>query len=438
MEICKLTTKTIKPRPISDSVYAQLCEVIPGGVNSPVRSFKGLDMTPLVAERGAGDMVYDVDGNGYIDYCMSWGALLFGHAHPDVIAPTIERMKKGTSFGITTPIEEQLARKVIEHLPSIEKLRFVSSGTEATMSAIRLARGYTGKDVVVKFTGNYHGHADMLLVRGGSGLVGLNPESTSAGVTQEAIRHTICLPFNDVQAVKDLFYHPQTHNKIAAVIVEPVAGNMGVVAATAEFLQTLREETTKSGAVLIFDEVMTGFRVGLKSAQGMYGIRPDMTCLAKIIGGGFPAAAFGGKREIMDYLAPLGPVYQAGTLSGNPVAMEAGLAMLKLAEKPGVYEELERKVALFADPVIEHIRKKNINASLQRVGSMLTLFLGTKQVDCMEDAQHLDKEWFARFFRYMFEQGIYIPPVQHEAWFISAVHTDEHLLKTRDAVIQFL
>lgn len=428
----------MKPRPVSDSIYAKLCEVIPGGVNSPVRACKGLDVTPLVAEKGVGDLIYDVDGNAYIDYCGSWGALLFGHAHQEVITPAIERMKKGTTFGITTPIEEQLARKVIEHLPSIEKIRFVSTGTEATMSAIRLARGFTGRDVVIKYTGNYHGHADMLLVKGGSGMVGINSESSSAGVTQEAVRHTVCLPFNDVEASKNIFYHPDYRNRIAAVIVEPIAGNMGVVAATKEFLNTLREETAKAGAVLIFDEVMTGFRVGLKSAQGMYGIKPDLTCLAKIIGGGFPAAAFGGRKEIMDYLAPLGPVYQAGTLSGNPVAMEAGLATLKLAEKPGVYEELERKTSLLADPIVEHIKKKNLNACVQRVGSMMTIFLGAKEISNMEDAHNLDKELFAKFFRHMLQEGIYIPPAQYEAWFISSVHTDDHLLKTRDAILKFL
>lgn len=426
------------PRPISESIYSRLCEVIPGGVNSPVRACKALGVTPLVAEKGVGDLIYDVDGNSYIDYCGSWGALLHGHAHPEVIAPSIERMKKGTTFGITTPIEEQLARKVIEHLPSIEKIRFVSTGTEATMSAIRLARGYTGKEVIIKFTGNYHGHADFLLVKAGSGLVGLNAESSSAGVPQDLVKHTICLPFNDVEACRNIFYHPQYRNLIAAVIVEPIAGNMGVVAASKEFLETLRHETTKAGAVLIFDEVMTGFRVGLKSAQGMYGIKPDLTCLAKIIGGGFPAAAFGGRKEIMDYLAPLGPVYQAGTLSGNPVAMEAGLATLKLAEKPGVYEELERKTALLAEPIEAHIKSKNLNACVQRVGSMMTIFLGARSVTRMEDAQNLDKELFAKFFRYMLQEGIYIPPAQHEAWFISTVHSDEHLLKTRDAILKFL
>lgn len=428
----------LKPRPISRSVYSQLSEIIPGGVNSPVRACKGLGITPLVAEKGEGDLIFDVDGNAYIDYCCSWGALLHGHAHPEVISSAIERMKKGSTFGITTPIEEQLARKVISHTPSIEKIRFVSTGTEATMSAIRLARGFTGKEVIVKFTGNYHGHADFLLVKGGSGLVGLNKESSSAGVPEDFVKHTVCIPYNDCEAVRALFYHPHYRHKIAGVIVEPVAGNMGVVPGSVEFLQLLREETEKVGALLIFDEVMTGFRVGLRSAQGMYGIRPDLTCFAKIVGGGFPAAAFGGRKEIMDYLAPLGPVYQAGTLSGNPVAMEAGLTTLMLAEKPGVYEELERKAALLADPVDRWIKENGVDASLQRVGSMLTLFWGVKEVTCMEEAQKVNPTIFANFFAFMLEKGIYIPPAQHEAWFISTVHTDEHLLKTRDAILEFM
>lgn len=428
----------MKPRPISESIYTQLCEVIPGGVNSPVRAFKGLDTTPLVAEKGEGDLIYDVDGNSYIDYCCSWGALLHGHAHPKIISAAIERTKLGTSFGVTTPIEEQLARKIIEHTPSIQKIRFVSSGTEATMSAIRLMRGFTGKEVIIKFTGNYHGHSDFLLVKAGSGLVGLNPESSSAGVPHDSVKNTVCLPFNDVEACRNIFYNPTYRNKIAGVIVEPVAGNMGVVSATKEFLQILREETTKAGALLIFDEVMTGFRVGLNSAQKLFGIQPDLTCFAKIIGGGFPAAAFGGRKDVMDYLAPLGPVYQAGTLSGNPVAMEAGLAALKLAETPGLYEELDRKTALICEPVEALIKQKDLKACVQRVGSMMTIFLGAREISSMEDAQHLDAAWFAKFFRYMLEEGIYIPPSQHEAWFISAVHTDEHLIKTRDAILRFL
>ncbi len=427
----------MKQRPISASIYAQLCEVIPGGVNSPVRACKGMGVLPLVAEKGVGDLLYDVDDNHYIDYCGSWGALLHGHAHPVIISAATERMKKGSSFGVTTPIEEQLARMIIKHLPSIEKIRFVSTGTEATMSAIRLARGYTGKSIIIKFTGNYHGHADFLLVRAGSGLVGLNPESTSAGIPEDMIRHTISLPYNDVEACRNFFYNPKFRNLIAGVILEPVAGNMGVVPATPEFIHMLRHETEKIGALLIFDEVMTGFRVGLNSAQGILGVKPDLTCLAKIIGGGFPAAAFGGRREIMDYLAPLGPVYQAGTLSGNPVAMEAGLATLKLAEAKGVYEELDRKTALIADPISERIQQKKLDACVQRAGSMLTIFFGRQQVSSMEDGQNLDSEMFARFFRHMLEHGIYIPPAQHEAWFISTVHTEEHLIATRDAILKF-
>ncbi len=423
---------------ISEKVYEQLCEVIPGGVNSPVRSFKGLGMPPMVVESGSRDEIVDVDGNTYIDYCGSWGALIHGHCHPQIIEAVKTRISHGTTFGITTAIEEKMARKVTQLMPSIQKVRFVSSGTEATMTAIRLARGYTGKTKVIKFTGNYHGHADFLLVRAGSGVIGISPTSSSAGIPDAILQHTLCLPFNAIEETYEVLNHSHYRHDIAAVIVEPVAANMGVVPAKREFLQMLREETVKNDALLIFDEVITGFRLGLQGAQGYYDITPDLTCLGKIIGGGFPAAAFGGRREIMDLLAPLGPVYQAGTLSGNPVAMEAGWQALQLLEQPGFYRELERKTQIITMPVQEEIRRRDLNMSLQQIGSLFTLFFGLRNVENMEQAEKLDLDLFARYFRFMYDKGIYLSPSQYEACFVSAVHTDAHLEKTRDAILSFI
>ena len=425
-------------RPYSEDIYNRLCKVIPGGVNSPVRAAKSINQLPLVIERGVKDLIYDVDGHAYIDYCGSWGALIHGHANPTILDAAKKRMDMGTSFGISSSIEEQIAYKVISIMDSIEKIRFVSSGTEATMSAVRLARGYTGRDTIIKFSGNYHGHADQFLVQAGSGVFGLTPTSSSAGVPADSVKHTVCLPFNDIETCRNYLRNSKHSSEIAAVILEPIAGNMGVVAATQEFMFMLREETQKIGALLILDEVITGFRVALKGAQYLYGVKPDLTCLGKIIGGGFPAAAFGGRSDIMDCLAPLGTVYQAGTLSGNPVAMEAGLQALKLLEVPGFYEELERKTAIITEPVKEAIHKKNIPACIQQVGSMFTLFFGRREVNSMEEAKHLDTEKFAKFFRYLFDQGIYIPPSQYESWFVSAVHEERHLEKTRDAILKFL
>lgn len=422
---------------MNQTLFDRLCEIIPGGVNSPVRAFKGLKQTPMVVERASKDMVYDVDGNAFIDYCGSWGPLIHGHAHPEILDAVHQRMAMGITFGITSAIEEKLARKVSQIMRSVEKIRFVSTGTEATMTAVRLARGYTGRDLLIKFTGNYHGHADFFLVQAGSGVVGLTATSSSAGIPQDTLRHTICLPYNDVQTCRQFLQNPEYSQRIAAVIVEPVAGNMGCVPGTPQFLQMLRDETQKIGAVLIFDEVMSGFRVSLEGAQGLYQIKPDLTCFGKIIGGGFPAAAFGGKKEIMDYLAPLGPVYQAGTLSGNPVAMEAGLQTLNMLQEDGFYEELDRKTRVITDPVQDYLKRKNINACIQRVGSMFTLFFGRKSVASMEEGHLLDLEWFARFFRYLFARGVYIPPSQYEVWFVSQVHEMKNLEKTRDLIIQF-
>ena len=425
-------------RPKSLEIYERLCEVIPGGVNSPVRSCKNMNQPPLVAERAVEDLIYDPDGHSYIDYCGSWGALIHGHSHPQIIEAAQNRMALGSSFGITTQIEEELARHVVTLIESIDKIRFVSSGTEATMSAIRLARGFTKRDLIIKFAGNYHGHADFFLVQAGSGVAGFLPQSSSAGIPEDIVKNTICLPYNDVEACRQVLRDPKNKGRIAAVILEPIAGNMGVVPATQEFIDMLRKETVDAGALLIFDEVMTGFRVGLKGAQGLYGVMPDLTTFGKIIGGGFPAAAFGGRRDIMDCLSPLGHVYQAGTLSGNPVAMEAGLQSLKMLNQKGFYEELSRKTNVLTKPIQDYLNKTQKNACIQQVGSMFTLFFGLKRVNNFEDTKRLDNETFARFFRFLFSKGVYIPPLHVEAWFASTAHTDAHLIKTRDLIIEFL
>lgn len=418
-------------------VYHHLCQLIPGGVNSPARACKSVEQMPMVISHASQDLIYDVDDNSYIDFCGSWGALIHGHAHPTIINAVQKRVLQGTSFGITTAIEGKLAQKIIECIPSIEMIRFVSSGTEATMSAIRLARGFTGRDIVLKFSGNYHGHADFFLVHAGSGLAGL-PRSSSAGIPSEIVQSTLSLPYNDLETCKKILHDSKWKDKIAAVIIEPIAGNMGVVSANQPFLKMLREETQKIGALLIFDEVISGFRVGLSGAQGLFKITPDLTCLGKIMGGGFPAAAFGGRRDIMNALAPLGLVYQAGTLSGNPVAMEAGLQALTLLQDNSFYSELERKTDLITNPVRAFLKEIDYPACVQQVGSMFTLFFGRQDVKHFEDAQQLDLKMFGKFFRFMFENGVYLPPSQHEACFVSMAHTDAHLIKTRNLILDFL
>lgn len=357
-------------RPKSEKIYNESLKLIPGGVNSPVRSFKNVDLLPLIAERGTGSKITDIDGNIYLDFCCSWGALIHGHAHPSIVERVIERVKKGSSFGISTEIEQKMAQKVLSLLPHIEKVRFVSSGTEATMSAIRLARAYTKKDIIIKFEGHYHGHADHFLVKGGSGLAHI-PTASSAGIPQDVVKNTITLPFNDIDALKKVF---SSYKNIAAVILEPIAANMGVVLPKKGFLEFLREETAKQGTLLIFDEVITGFRTKKQSVDA------DLYTLGKIIGGGFPCAAFGGRRDIMDFLAPLGPVYQAGTLSGNPVAMEAGLASLDLLSDK-FYEDLKEKTQFFLEPIAQFIEKNDLEIALNYCDSMFTFFFGTKTVD---------------------------------------------------------
>lgn len=428
--------KVDRERKRSAEIYKRSCEVIPGGVNSPVRSFPGLEQTPMVVESGRGDTLTDVDGCTYIDYCGSWGALIHGHAHPRIITATLKRVEQGSSFGITTAIEALLAELIVAHVPGIEKIRFVSSGTEATMTAIRLARGFTRRDLIIKFSGNYHGHADPFLVQAGSGVLQLNPTSSSAGVPQDAVKHTLCLPYNDKEACQRAFN--DYGDKIAAVILEPIAANMGVVKPSRAFLSMLREETEKHKALLIFDEVITGFRIAAGGAAEYFGITPDLACFGKIVGGGFPAAAFGGRREIMEHLAPLGSVYQAGTLSGNPVAMEAGYQSVSLCLAPGFYQNLQEKTDIITQPIRELIEKKELNLCLHQVGSLFTLFFGKREIHNLEDVKGCDVERFNRFFQTLFQQGIYFSPSQFEANFISSAHTTENLIYTRDCILDFL
>lgn len=420
----------------SEAVFKRSCRVIPGGVNSPVRAFPGLSQIPLVAESGSGDRIIDVDGNSFIDFCGSWGALIHGHAHPQIVQAATERLIKGSSFGITTAIEAEFAELITQLLPHIEKVRFVSSGTEATMSAVRLARGYTQRKLIIKFSGHYHGHSDSFLIQAGSGLVTLGSTSSSSGVPDSFVKNTLLLPFNDVESCNEVFriYGKQ----IAAVIVEPVAANMGVVLPQPHFLEFLRERTREQGSLLIFDEVITGFRIALGGAAEFYNTTPDLCCFGKIIGGGFPAAAFGGKGEIMDFLAPLGSVYQAGTLSGNPVAMEAGYQSVSLCKEPVFYSQLKEKTDLLTEPIRQYIQNRNLEIALQQVGSMFTLFFGKKEVRNFEDAKACNIEQYQGFFRQLFNRGIYFAPSQFEANFISTAHSEKSLFYTRDCILEVL
>lgn len=411
-----------QPSKQSKQAFAEAVQYIPGGVNSPVRSFKSIGRTPVFFQKASGAVLTDVDGNDYIDMCNSWGVTLLGHAHPVVTQAVIERVQKGTTFGAPTPEETSLARKVIDMVPAIDMVRFVSSGTEAVMSAVRVARGYTGRTLLVKFEGCYHGHADHLLVDAGSGVAETG-ERLTPGVPQEFARCTVSLPFNDVAAVKALF--EKRGHEIAAVIVEPVPANMGVVPAAKGFLQLLRDITTQHGALLIFDEVITGFRLSRGGAGQYFGITPDMVTLGKIIGGGFPVGAFGGRADIMQILAPSGPVYQAGTLSGNPVAMEAGIQTLNLLDQPGVYDELNRKAESFLSKLkaIVEIYPVKLNA----VGPMFTLFFHKKNPANFEEVKECDFENFAWFYRCLLKEGVYFSPSQYEANFVNVAHTEQQL-----------
>lgn len=426
-----------KNRPRSQQCYEALCKVIPGGVNSPVRAFLDLDIAPLVVDSGLGDTIVDIDGNSYVDYCMSWGAVIHGHSHPEIVKAATTRLVKGSSFGATTAIEERLAKAVISMMPSLEKVRLVSSGTEAAMTAARLARGFTGKKLLLKFSGCYHGHADFFLIKAGSGVSQL-AASTSAGIPPELVQSTLCLPYNDIEAFEEALRLPEIRDNLACVFIEPIAANMGLVPATSEFLEVIRKRTKEIGALLIFDEVISGFRVAKGGAQELYGIVPDLTCFGKVIGGGYPAAGFGGKSEIMDFLAPLGPVYQAGTLSGNPIAMEAGLKALEMVQEPDFYKMLDKKARIITDPVQELLQDKEIPACLNKVGSLFSVFVGQRAVTNGEQAKAQDLELFKKLFYHMFDNGIYIPPSPAEAWFISAAHSEAHLEMTRDLLLDFL
>ena len=414
----------------NEALFARAQKHIPGGVNSPVRAFRSVGGTPLFFQKGAGAKVQDADGKWYTDYVGSWGPMILGHAHPEVIAAVQAAVVDGLSFGAPTEKEVEIADLLCEMVPSMDMVRLVSSGTEATMSAIRLARGYTGRDILVKFEGCYHGHADSLLVKAGSGLLTFGNPS-SGGVPAGTAETTMVLAYNDPQGLAEAF---KTHgDKIAAVIVEPVVGNMNLIAPTPEFLKAMRDLTAQHGAVLIFDEVMTGFRVGLKSAQGLFGITPDLSTFGKVVGGGMPMGAFGGKREIMEKIAPLGPVYQAGTLSGNPIATAAGLATLKLIQAPGFYESLTAKTKALCDGLVGAAKKHGIAFSAQNIGGMFGLYFADACPGTYDAVLACDKEAFNRFFHAMIDAGHYFAPSAFEAGFVSAAHRDADIAATISA-----
>ena len=414
----------------SSELFKRAERVIPGGVNSPVRAFRAVGREPLFIREAAGATVTDADGNRFIDYVGSWGPMLMGHAHPTIIEAVRDAASRGTSFGAPTAIEIELAEEIARVMPSIEKVRLVSSGTEATMSAIRVARGFTGRDLIVKYEGCYHGHYDSLLVKAGSGLATFGTPD-SAGIPADFARHTLVIPYNDEAALDQTF--AERGDEIACVIIEPVAGNMGCVPPAAGYLERLRELTAAHGALLIFDEVMTGFRVAHGGAQQLYGIKPDLTCLGKIIGGGLPVGAFGGRREVMDVVAPLGPVYQAGTLSGNPLAVSAGLAMLRLIRETDPYAELERRSAALERGLRDAAGEAGVAATVNRVGSMMTAFFGEAPVTGWDTAKQADTGRYGTFFRRMLEAGVYLAPSQFECAFVSGAHSDEEIERTVEA-----
>lgn len=422
-------SQDLRKEELSRSAFEEAKLYIPGGVNSPVRAFKSVGLTPIYIDRGEGSRVYDIDGNSFIDYVGSWGPLIMGHAHPEVVEALQETAAKGTSFGAPTLLETKMAKLVCERVPSIEVVRMVNSGTEATMSAIRLARGYTGRSKIIKFEGSYHGHADSLLIKAGSGIATLGlPDSP--GVPESVASNTIAVPYNDLESVQLAF--ERFGEEIAAVIVEPVAGNMGVVPPQPGFLEGLRKVTSDYGSILIFDEVMTGFRVDLNCAQGRYGVTPDLTCLGKVIGGGLPVGAYGGKRELMDQIAPAGPIYQAGTLSGNPLAMAAGYTTLKLLT-PAVYEQLEERGARLQAGFERNAKEFGIPLTINRIGSMVCPFFTNTSVVNFDTAKTSDLDRFRRYFAAMVQEGVSVPPSQFEGMFISAAHTVEDIDATIEA-----
>ena len=419
----------------SSTLYSSAKKVMPGGVNSPVRAFNAVGGEPLFIKSGKGSQIIDVDGNKFIDYVASWGPLIFGHAHPRVVEAIIRQAELGTSYGASTELEIELAEKVVSAFPSVEIVRMVNSGTEAVMSALRLARGITGRDKIVKFEGCYHGHGDSLLVKAGSGLASLGiPECP--GIVSSLAEKTLNLSYNDVEGVRDLF---QREGKdIAALIVEPIAGNMGVIPPSPGFLQSLRDETKKAGALLIFDEVISGLRVSLGGAQKLFGITPDITCMGKIIGGGLPVGAYGGSKEVMGHISPVGSIYQAGTLSGNPLAMAAGNVILDLLSEPQVYELLEEKSKKLCDGFEKNTQELGVSAQFTRVGSMFSMFFTDQQITNFESVKTCDTNFFKSYFNALLEEGIYIAPSQFEAGFMSAIHSDKEIEQTIDANLKAL
>ena len=419
----------------SHTLYEEAQTLLPGGVNSPVRAFRGVGGNPVFIDHASGPYLYDVDGNRYLDYVQSWGPMILGHCHPSVVEAVIRASRQGLSFGAPTQAESELAKLIIASVPSVEMVRFVNSGTEATMSALRLARAYTGRDKIVKFSGGYHGHADMLLVQAGSGVATMGlPDSP--GIPAEATKHTLTVAYNDREAVEQLFrVYP---NEIAAVIVEPIAANMGVVLPESGFLEELRELTHHHGAILIFDEVITGFRVALGGMQGRVGITPDLTCFGKIIGGGLPVGAYGGQRDIMQHVAPIGQMYQAGTLSGNPLAMAAGIATLTELRKPDQYEAIEQKTQMLAEGLQKVLHDSNIASQIQHIGGLLCLFFTEEPVRDYASAKRSDTDRFARYFWGMLSHGVYLPPSQFEAWFISLALDEAMIEETIQATATVL
>ena len=414
----------------SSELFKKAKELIPGGVNSPVRAAKAVDAEPLFIQKGQGCYIWDADGNRYIDYVCSWGPLILGHAYPVVLEAIKEVIQNGTSFGAPTELEVKMAEMITEMIPSVEMVRMVNSGTEATMSAIRLARAYTGREKIIKFDGCYHGHSDSLLVAAGSGVATFGIPG-SPGIPEDIAKHTISLPYNNLSSVKEVF--DRIGNQIAAVIVEPIAGNMGVVLPEDGFLKGLRDITEKYGALLIFDEVITGFRVSAGGAQQLFDIQPDLTCLGKIIGGGFPVGAYGGKKEIMRHISPEGDVYQAGTLSGNPVAMAAGIATLRVLKDKSVYQELERKGKILFDGIKEKAKEKGIAVTVNWIGSMGSVFFTDQKVTDFNSVKKSDTDKFKKFYKEMLSNGIYLAPSPFEAIFVSYAHTDEALEYTVEA-----
>ena len=412
-------------------MYQEASKVIPGGVNSPVRAFKAVGGKPIFIERAKGPYLYDADGNRYIDYCLSWGPMILGHAHRQVLAEVRKVMARGTSFGIPTELEVRLAEMIVQAIGSIEKVRLVSSGTEAVMTAVRVARGCTGRDKIIKFIGCYHGHVDHLLVQAGSGAMTFGAPS-SPGVPRDFTKHTILLPYNNTDMLKKAF--KKYADRIAAVIVEPIAGNMGVVPPKPGFLEAIRKLCSKNGSVLIFDEVITGFRVRYGSVQELFGVKADLTCLGKIIGGGFPIGACGGKAELMDNLAPQGKIYQAGTLSGNPVCVAAGIATLKLLKKQDPYARLNRVTEHLCCQIGERLKEAGVEHTINQIGSMFTLFFNPGPVIDYDSAARSDTTRYATYFNAMLRAGVYLPPSQFEACFLSTQHTEQHIAKTVAAV----